>query len=73
METMPALEQRISPLYPEIEAIMSRHNLNVTSTFQCGKMSKPNYPGGDIPLNFFCISTETTQKRESLPKDTEKS
>ncbi|CAG8890772.1 unnamed protein product [Penicillium egyptiacum] len=55
METVPALEQKISPLYPEIQAIMRRHNLDVTTTFQCGKMSKPKYPGGDILLNFFSI------------------
>ncbi|KOS46306.1 hypothetical protein ACN38_g2818 [Penicillium nordicum] len=55
METVPALEQKIRPLYPEIQAIMRRHNLNVTTTFQCGKMSKPRYPGGDVALNFFCI------------------
>jgi hypothetical protein len=55
METVPALEQKIGPLYLEIRAIMRRHNLNVTTTFQCGKMSKPGYPGGDIPLNFFSI------------------
>ncbi|KAJ5135282.1 uncharacterized protein N7515_004560 [Penicillium bovifimosum] len=42
MEPAPALEQEISPLYPEVLAIMRRHNLNVNTTFECGKMSKPN-------------------------------
>jgi hypothetical protein len=55
METIPALEQEISPLYPQILAIIRRHNLNVTLTFQCGKMSKPNYPCGDVPVNFFSV------------------
>lgn len=55
METVSTLEQKIRPFYPEIEAIMRRHNLNVTSTFQCGNMSKPKYPGGHILLNFFPV------------------
>ncbi|KAJ5816176.1 hypothetical protein N7447_008409 [Penicillium robsamsonii] len=60
METVPAIEQKISPLYPEIRAIMRRRNLNVLTTFQCGKMSKPNYPGGDITLDFFSIYLSNT-------------
>ncbi|CAP92988.1 hypothetical protein PCH_Pc16g03180 [Penicillium rubens Wisconsin 54-1255] len=61
IETMPVLEQKTGPLYPEILAIMRRYNLNVASAFQCGKMTMatplantrnlrmhpPPYPGGD--------------------------
>ncbi|KAJ5243813.1 hypothetical protein N7489_003909 [Penicillium chrysogenum] len=36
---MPVLEQKTGPLYPETLAIMRRHNLNVASAFQCGKMT----------------------------------
>jgi hypothetical protein len=39
IETMPVLEQKTGPLYPEILAIMRRYNLNVASAFQCGKMT----------------------------------
>lgn len=60
METVPALEQKISPLYPEILAIMRRHNLDVNSTFQCGKLSKPNYPRGDVPSNFFSVCLDNS-------------
>ncbi|KAJ5402550.1 uncharacterized protein N7487_008446 [Penicillium crustosum] len=56
-ETVTTLEQNIRPLYLEIEAIMRRHNLNVTSTTQCGNMSKAKYPGGDTrPRSFWVIS-----------------
>ncbi|KAJ5257869.1 hypothetical protein N7497_000827 [Penicillium chrysogenum] len=60
METVPAMEQKISPLYPAILAIMRRHNLDVNSSFQCGKMSKPKYPGGDVLSNFFSVCLDNS-------------
>ena len=60
---MPTLEQNIRPLYPEIEAIMRRYNLNVISIFQCGNMSKTKYPGGDIrPRSFWVMSHSASEQ-----------
>lgn len=54
-QDLPSLDEKIRPLHPRIQAIMRDHNLNVNSIFRCARQSKPGYPGGDEPLDFFII------------------
>ncbi|KAJ5343643.1 uncharacterized protein N7506_003467 [Penicillium brevicompactum] len=55
LEHLPFLESVLRPLYPEVSSILHLHHLPGMKMYRCWRMTKPEYPRGDIPVDIFGV------------------
>ena len=66
MTPAPHLEAEIGPLRDSIRQILNEHGFAHDVGFMPYRATKPEYPGGDVPVKLLCVILSSTVRRQLI-------